>query len=75
MPGRRWVLVRESLCLVASRQRQGGAARLVRPHTLPSLQPWCEMMQQDRVALRFWKAEGVLHYTCVDTGALRCAVL
>lgn len=32
-------------------------------------------MQQDKVALKFWKAEGVLHYTCVDTGALRCAAL
>ena len=40
----------------------------------PPPQPWCEMMQQDKVALRFWKAEGVLHYTCVDTGALCCAV-
>ncbi|PRW50975.1 hypothetical protein C2E21_5537 [Chlorella sorokiniana] len=30
--------------------------------------PWCEMMQKDKVALKFWQAEGVLHYTCVDTG-------
>ncbi|KAI7837901.1 hypothetical protein COHA_008282 [Chlorella ohadii] len=25
-------------------------------------------MQQEKVALKFWQAEGVLHYNCVDTG-------
>lgn len=41
---------------------------------LPPLpQPWCKIMQQEKVALKFWQAEGVLNYNCVDTGEL-CAM-
>ncbi|PRW61371.1 leucine-rich repeat containing [Chlorella sorokiniana] len=35
------------------------------------LEPWCKIMQQQKVALKFWEAQGVLNYTCVDTGATK----
>lgn len=28
------------------------------------------MMQQEKIAFKFWQAQGVLHYNCIDTGAL-----
>lgn len=34
-------------------------------------QPWCRMMQQEKMALKFWEKQDVLHYHCVDTGALQ----
>lgn len=33
------------------------------------LQPWCAMMAQEKMAFKFWEAQGVLNYNCIDTGA------
>ncbi len=60
-----------SIACVISLLRSWSVDRALALPPLP--QPWCKIMQQEKVALKFWQAEGVLHYNCVDTGEL-CAM-